>query len=83
MSSILDIAAVVMHEYDIGGFIEGVRLFISVLLSKYPSEGIDSKTVLQGDIVKGILKVIRVFHPDKNASADEEARWVCEEITKA
>ena len=56
MSSILDIAAVVMHEYDIGGFMEGVRLFISVLLSKYPSEGIDPKTVLQGDIVKGIVE---------------------------
>ena len=82
MSSILDVAAVVMNEYDIGGFIERVRLFINVLLSKYPSEGIDSRTVLQGDIVKGMLRVVRVFHPDKNAFADEEARWVCEEITK-
>ena len=82
MSSILDIAAVVMQEYDIGGFMEGVRLFINVLLSKYPSEGINSNTVLQGDIAKGMLKVVRVFHPDKNAFADEEARWVCEEITK-
>jgi len=82
MSSILDIATVVMQEHDIGGFIEGVRLFIHVLLTKYPSEGIDANTVLQGDIAKGILKVVRVFHPDKNAFADEEARWVCEEITK-
>jgi hypothetical protein len=82
MSSILDVAAVVMNEYDLGAFIERVRLFINVLLSKYPSEGIDSRTVLQGDIVKGMLRVVRVFHPDKNAFADEEARWVCEEITK-
>jgi len=82
MSSILDIASVVMHEYDICRFIEGVRLFIHVLLVKYPSDGIDANSVLQGDIVKGMLKVVRVFHPDKNAFADEETRWVCEEITK-
>jgi hypothetical protein len=82
MSSLLDIAASVNGEYDLITFTEGVKLFVRVLLSKYPSEGIDANTVLQGDIVKGLFKIIRVFHPDKNSSADEEARWICEEITK-
>ena len=82
MSSLFDIATTVNREYDIIAFIEGVKLFIRVLVAKYPKQGIDENTVLQGDIVKGLLKVIRVFHPDKNSSADEEVRWICEEITK-
>lgn len=82
MSSLFDIATTVNHESNLIAFIEGVKMFVHVLLAKYPSEGIDANTVLQGDIVRGLLKVIRVFHPDKNSSADEEARWICEEITK-
>lgn len=82
ISSILDIAATVHQEYDIAGYNEKVRLFVHVLLEKYPAEGVDPNTILKGDIVKGILKVIRVFHPDKNSCADEETRWIYEEITK-
>jgi hypothetical protein len=82
MSSLLDIAINVNREHDLVAFVDGVKLFIHVLLARYPSEGIDANTLLQGDIVKGLLKIIRVFHPDKNSSADEEARWICEEITK-
>ena len=82
MSSLLDLASNVNRESDLVAFIDGVKLFIHVLLARYPSEGIDANTVLQGDTVKGLLKIIRVFHPDKNSSADEEARWICEEITK-
>ena len=82
ISSLLDIAEAVNREYDLAGFIEGVRLFIHMLLAKYPSQGVDANNVLQGDVVKGMLKIIRIFHPDKNSFADEEARWICEEVTK-
>ena len=82
MSDVFDLATAVTQEHKIGPFVEGVKLFVHVVLSKYPAEGIDSKTVLRGDVVKGLLKVVRVFHPDKNSSADEEGKWLCEEITK-
>ena len=82
MSDVFDLAAAVTQEHNLGPFVEGVKLFVRVLLSKYPAEGINSDTVLRGDMVRGLLKVVRVFHPDKNSSADEEGRWLCEEVTK-
>jgi hypothetical protein len=82
MSDVFDLAAAVTQEHNLGPFVEGVKLFVRVLLSKHPAEGINPDTVLRGDMVRGLLKVVRVFHPDKNSSADEEGRWLCEEITK-
>jgi hypothetical protein len=82
ISSLVEMAAEVHQSREVVEFVEGVKIFVRVLLSKYPSDGIDGNTILEGDIVKGMLKVIRVFHPDKNHSVDEEGRWLCEEITK-
>ena len=63
-------------------FEDAVKAFTRILLVRYPSEGVEASTVMDGDLVKGLLRVVRVFHPDKNRSADEEGRWICEEITK-
>jgi hypothetical protein len=82
ISSIVEMAAEVHQSHDVVEFVEGLKIFVRVLLSKYPPDGVDGNTILEGDIVKGMLKVIRVFHPDKNHSVDEEGRWLCEEITK-
>lgn len=82
MSDVFDLAATVAQERQLGPFVEGARMFVRVLLSKHPAEGVNPDTVLRGDVVRGLLKVVRVFHPDKNSSADEDGRWICEEITK-
>jgi len=82
MSDVFDLATAIAQEQHLAPFVEGVKLFVRVLLSKYPTEGIHPDTVLRGDMVRGLLKIVRVFHPDKNSSADEDGRWVCEEITK-
>lgn len=82
ISSILDTAAVITKERDFSRFVEGVEMFVCDLLLKYPAPGIDANTVLQDNFIKGMLRVIRVFHPDKNPGVDEESQWVCEEITK-
>jgi len=82
MSTILEMAAEVNAQQNMLQFEDAVKMFVRVLLARYPSEGIDTRTVMDGDLVKGLLRVVRVFHPDKNRSADEEGRWLCEEITK-
>jgi hypothetical protein len=82
VSTLLDLALLVQQADDLNEFIDGVKIFVSTLLECYPAQGIDGETVLDDDLVKGLLKVIRVFHPDKNTSVDEEGRWVCEELTK-
>ena len=82
ISSIFDMATLVHQAEDPQEFVDGVKIFVSTLLDRYPVAGIDGDTVLDGDVVKGLLKVVRVFHPDKNPSVDEEEKWVCEEVTK-
>lgn len=82
ISSILDMAMLVHQHDSLPEFIEGVKIFVSSLLARYPADGINGETVLDGDVIKGLLRVIRVFHPDKNASVDSEGRWKCEEVTK-
>ena len=82
ISSILDMAMLVHQHDSLPEFIEGVKIFVSSLLAQYPADGINGETVLDVDMVKGLLRVIRVFHPDKNASVDVEGRWKCEEVTK-
>jgi hypothetical protein len=82
LSSIIEMSEAVHESDDLVDYVEGVKIFVRVLLSKYPSDGVDGDTVLEGDIVKGMLKVVRVFHPDKNRSVNEAGRWLCEEITK-
>ena len=82
ISSILDMAPLVHQAPDLNEFIDGVKIFVSTLMARYPAEGIDGETVLDNDVVKGLLKVVRVFHPDKNTCVDEEGRWICEEVTK-
>jgi hypothetical protein len=51
-------------------------------LMRQNAGGLDMDMVFAGDLVKGLLKVVRVFHPDKNAMADDDARYICEEVTK-
>ena len=82
ISSILEMAAEVNAQHDRIAFEDAVKVFVRILLARHPSGGIEANTVMDGDLVKGLLRVVRVFHPDKNRSADEEGRWISEEITK-
>jgi hypothetical protein len=82
ISSLLNMAAEVNAQESRLEFESALRAFIRILLARYPAEGVDVKSVMDGDLVKGLLRIVRVFHPDKNRSAGEERRWICEEITK-
>jgi hypothetical protein len=82
IAMLLQFAAAVHENITAYDFITDVRMFVGLLLAKYPCEGVDAGKVLEGDFTRGILKLVRVYHPDKNASRDEEWRWVCEEVTK-
>jgi len=82
ISSLLDMAMLVYQQDDLWEFIDGAQILVASLFERYPTHGINGNTVLDGDVGRGLLKVVRVFHPDKNASADGEGRWICEEVTK-
>ena len=83
ISSTMQIVATLNGECSPVRFIEGLRAFANSLLSSHPVSGLDPNTVLTGDVGKGMFKLVRAFHPDKNAYADDERKWICEEITKA
>lgn len=82
ISSLLNMAAEVNAQQTRPEFEGAVAVFVRILLARYPAEGVDANSVMDGDLAKGLLRIVRVFHPDKNRSADEEGRWICEEITK-
>jgi hypothetical protein len=82
LSSILRVAATIIQEYHPARYVEGLKMFAFMLLTEYPTPGLDRSTVLSKDVGKGMLKLVRAFHPDKNTYADEERRLVCEDITK-
>ena len=92
ISSLLEMATMVLQENEINQFVQGVEIFIKVSLQRYTPvrylvEGngkeVDVAGVLKGgDIARSMLRVVRVFHPDKNMGEDEEGKWVCAEITK-
>ena len=83
MTALFAIAHSAFQEHELRPFMEGVKLFVELLLTRYPAGGLDATTVLsEGDFVKGLFKIVRVFHPDKNAIKNEDARWNCEEVTK-
>jgi len=83
MTALFAIAHNAFAEHELRPFREGVKLFVELLLKRHPVGGLDSTTILlEGDFVKGLFKIVRIFHPDKNAIKDEDARWNCEEVTK-
>ena len=83
MRALFAIARGAFQEHELRPFTERVKVFLELLLMRHPVGGLDSTTVLlEGDFVKGLFKVVRVFHPDKNAMANEDAKWICEEVTK-
>jgi hypothetical protein len=81
-TALFAIAHNTFQERELDPFLEGVRVFVEILLMRHNAGGLDVDTVFAGDLVKGLLKVVRVFHPDKNAMADDDARYICEEVTK-
>jgi hypothetical protein len=82
LAEILDWAAAVQQNYDLVNFVADAKTFTGVLLARYPCELPDAEKLLEGDFLRGMLKLVRVYHPDKNAARDEDWRWVCEEVTK-
>lgn len=81
-TALFAIAHNTFQERELGPFLEGVRVFVEILLIRHNAGGLDVDMVFAGDLTKGLLKVVRVFHPDKNAMADDDARYICEEVTK-
>jgi hypothetical protein len=82
LADILDWAAAVQQNYDLVNFVADAKTFAGVLLARYPCELPDAEKLLEGDFLRGMLKLVRVYHPDKNAARDEDWIWVCEEVTK-
>jgi hypothetical protein len=77
-----DLATTVFLNLDEFEFEVAMRRFAGVLLLKYPVQGQSVDKVLVDDVTRGMLKLVRIYHPDKNAARDEEWKWICEEITK-